>query len=145
MKQLIKTILKEESLKQDLKQSVKDYGWESTANLIGGSKDLEKIAFNNDPMEFLNMYNDLDIVQSKYKPNWTLFRYEKGKNMGVYDRKTGNVIINYNDIWLVLEDGFNLKEKVIKELTRRWLGEVYNLKGITTWGLQSLSHLMLNE
>lgn len=130
MKQLIKQILKEESLKQDLKQSVKDYGWESTANLIGGSKNLVKIAFNKNPMEFLNIYNDLDVVQSKKNRNWTLFRYEKGKNIMIYDRKNEEVYIGFDEIWLVLQDGFGLNYGEIQELTKMWLSDIYNLRGI---------------
>ena len=51
MKQLIKKILKEESLKHNLKQQIKDYGWEETAemeflmtlNKVGEAYKLKKI------------------------------------------------------------------------------------------------------
>ena len=77
MKQLIKKILKEESLKQNLRQQVKDYGWKDTAEMINGPEELAKLAFDNDPMEFLHMFDDLDVVQSEINPNRTLYRYEK--------------------------------------------------------------------
>jgi hypothetical protein len=103
MKQLIRKILKEESLKlenlkQTLKQSVKEDGWEFAADLVGGPEDLAKLAFNNDPMKFIDLFNDLDVFQSEEGSNWTLFRYEKGNNVMVYNRINDNVYINYDVI-----------------------------------------------
>jgi len=132
MKELIRQILKEENIKQTLKQEVKKSGWEDTASLVGGSEELARLAFNNNPMEFLNMYNDLDVVQSEEKKDWTLFRYEKYKNLMIYDREKGDVYINYYEIWSFLKDGFGLNYTETQELTKTWLDEVYNLRGVTT-------------
>ncbi len=132
MKQLIKKILKEESLKQSLRQQVKDYGWKVTAEMVNGPEELAKLAFNNDPMEFLRMFDDMDVVQSKSEKDWTLFRYEKGNNLMVYDRKNEYVYIDYSDIWSFLEYGFGLNYSERPELTKRWVDEAYNLRGVTT-------------
>jgi len=136
MKELIRNILKEESLKQSLRQQVKDYGWKDTAEMVNGSEELAKLAFNNDPMEFLHMFDDMDFVQSKIEKDWTLFRFEKGHNLMIYDRKDEYVYIDYSDIWSFLEDGFELNYSETQELTTRWLEEVYKLRGVTThrWG-----------
>ena len=131
MKQLIKKILKEESLKHNLRQQVKDYGWKDTAEMVNGPEELAKLAFDNDPMEFLHMFDDLDTVQSESNPNRTLYRYEKGHNLMGYDRKDGYVVINYYDIWLFLRNGFGLNDSETQELTTRWVNEVYKLKGVT--------------
>jgi hypothetical protein len=132
MKQLIKKILKEESLKHNLRQQVKDYGWKATAEMVNGPEELAKLAFNNDPMEFLHMFDDMDVVQHEINPNRTLFRYEKGSNLMVYDIKNGHVVISYSDIWSFLGDGFGLKSSEKPVLTTRWLEEVYKLRGVTT-------------
>ena len=132
MEKLIKKILKEESLKQSLKDQVKEFGWKDAAELVNGPEQLAKLAFNNDPMEFLNMFNNLDVVQSEEKPDWTLYRFEKGNNMMIYDRKNEYVYISYNFIWSFLEEGFGLNYNEIQELTKDWLDETYNLRGITT-------------
>ena len=139
MKQLIRKILKEESLKQEnlkqtLKQSVKEDGWEFAAELIGGPEDLAKLAFNNDPMDFLNLFNDLDVVQSEEKPNWTLFRYKPNHNLMIYNKSYGIVYTNYDEIWGVLETVFGLYYNEIQEFTEKWLSDVYNLRRITTNG-----------
>ena len=145
MKQLIKQILKEESLKQSLKQYIKDYGWKDTAEMVNGPEELAKLAFNNDPMEFLHMFDDLDVVQSKSNPNRTLFRYEKGSNLMVYDIKNGHVVISYSDIWSFLGDGFGLKSSEKPVLTTRWLEEVYKLRGVTTLNQEYCYWLVLEE
>ena len=131
MKQLIKKILKEESLKHNLRQQVKDYGWKDTAEMVNGPEELAKLAFNNDPMEFLHMFDDMDVVQHEINPNRTLFRYEKGHNLMVYDRKNGGVVISYSDIWSFLEDGFGLNDSEMVALTTRWVGEAYEIRGVT--------------
>ena len=120
-----------ENIKQTLKQEVKKFGWEDTASLVGGPEELARLAFNNNPMEFLNIYNNLDVVQSEEKENWTLFRYTPKHNLMFYNSKNGNVYINYYEIWSFLEDGFGLNYTETQELTERWLDEVYNLRGVT--------------
>ena len=131
MKTLIKKILKEESLKQSLSDMIKDIGWDETASFFGDSEELVRL-FNYDPMEFLNIYNDLDVVQSEQYDYYTLFRYEKGNNLMIYDRKNNKVFINYNNIWSVLRNDFGLNINETQELTQRWLSEDYNLRGVTT-------------
>jgi hypothetical protein len=49
----------------------------------------------------------------------------------IYDRKNEIVYINYYEIWSVLEDKFGLKYSETQRLTKIWLDEVYNLKGVT--------------
>ena len=132
MERIIKKILKEESLKQTLKQQVKEFGWKDTAELVGGAENLSKIAFDNDPMKFLHLFDDLDVVQSEQMKDWTLFRYKKHENLMIYDRKNNNVYINYDEIWSVLNDDFGIKYTETQSLTETWLYEVYNLRGVTT-------------
>jgi hypothetical protein len=134
MKNTIKKILKEESLKQTLKQQVKVFGWKDTAELVGGTENLIKLGFNNYPMEFLHLFNDLDVVQSVEDEDWTLFRYKKGNNLMVYDGKTEYVYVNYEQIWSFLKDGFSLDLSEIKDIIKIWLRDVYNLMGHRIYG-----------
>jgi hypothetical protein len=76
MENLIKKILKEENLKSDLKQMVKLDGWESTYPLVGDVETLAQLAYDNNPMNFIDslmlkkrigvyntyFYNDVDRV-----------------------------------------------------------------------------------
>jgi hypothetical protein len=132
MKQLIRKILKEESLRHSLIDELKNYGIIETSELVGGIDNLFKVLNVNSPMDFLHLFDDLDQVQSEEKKDWTLFRYKPRHNFMFYDRKNGYVYISYYEIWSVLKDNFGLNYSEIQQLTKRWLDEVYNLKGITT-------------
>ena len=128
---IIITESQSESLKEKLQTIVKKYGWDGGVMSVG-EKNLVKLGFNNDPMEFLNLFNDLDIVQSEEKPHWTLFRYKPKENLMIYDRKNDYVFIDYDKIWSVLRNNFGLNYGETQELTKIWLAEVYNLRGVTT-------------
>ena len=131
MKQLIRKILKEETLKQNLIDEIKEYGFKDTVEMVGGIDNLFKILNIKTPMDFLHLFDDLDVVQSEEEPNWTLFRYQPKHNLMIYDRKI--VYINYDEIWSVLENHFGFNYTEAQQLTKMWLGEVYNLRGITTF------------
>ena len=127
---IIITENQQESIKIELQSMVKDIGWELTAKIVNGPKKLAKLAFNNSPMEFLNLFNDLDVVQSKKNPNSTLFKYKKGNNVMVL--LSGNVNIDYYKIWSFLGEGFGLDFYQTKKLTELWLSDAYNLEGTRT-------------
>jgi hypothetical protein len=122
------------NLQTKLKDLVKDYGWEAASKAIGGSNKLAKIAFNNNPMDFLHLFDNLDVVQSEKKQDRTLFRYKSKYNLMVYDRENNKVYVSYDDIWLVLSGNFGINYSEIQELIKEWLDEVYNLRGITPYG-----------
>ena len=125
-------LIKEDSLKQSLLDNIKEYGVEDTMSLVGDFNNLSQLLNINSPMDFLHLFDDLDIVQSKERKDWTLFRYEKYKNLMIYDRENYVVYINYYEIWSFLKDGFGINYTETQELTKTWLDEVYDLRGITT-------------
>jgi len=127
---IVKRVIKENATKDFLIDMIKYDGWESAAELVGGIDNLKKLAGIGTPMDFLNIFTDLDVVQSEKEPDWTLYRYEKGNNMMIYNRKNKDVYINYHDIWVFLDIGFELSQSEIKEVIEGWLSEVYNLRGV---------------
>ena len=134
MKDIIKKILKEENLKHNLKQQIKDYGMLDASELVGGMDNFLSLMNFESPMDFLHLFDDLEVVQSKERPDLTLFRYEPRNNIMVYDRKNKTVYINYYEIWLVLQSHFALNYTEMQRFTKKWLDEVYNLRGVTTRG-----------
>jgi len=144
----MKFIITEEqqnSIKTKLQKMVKKLGWRKTANAVNGPKNLAQLAFNNDPFDFLNLFNDFDITQSEEAPSWILYRYKKYENLMVYDKKNEIVYINYYVIWSFLEDGFGLNYEEIQGITKEWLVETYNLKGVTTAGSEVTDVILLVE
>ena len=124
-------LLFESKFKENLKQEIKNFGIKDTAKLVSGFDNLMEILNIDSPMKFLHLFDDLEQVQSEENPDWTLFRYEPKHNLMIYDRKYDNVYINYDEIWKILDDVFNLNTPEIQELINEWLFEVYNLRGIT--------------
>jgi hypothetical protein len=131
------------TISDKLKSMVKQIGWEKTSKSVGSPKNLSKLGFNNDPMEFLNLFNDLNVVQSEQESYLVLYCYEKGNNLMVYDRDINEISISHDVIWLFLKKGFGLKWDEIQNLTKEWLGEVYNLRGVTTFSIKtSVLHML---
>ena len=130
---IVKKVIKENSLRQDLIQQIKEDGWKSASELVGGYENLKKLVGFKTPMDFLHLFDDLNVINSEEKPNLTLFRYEIGNKLLVYNSVNNVVYINYNKIWRGLEIVFfELNDFEIQELTQEWLYEVYDLRGVTT-------------
>jgi hypothetical protein len=119
------------SLKEKLKGLIKKVGFESVTKIVGSLDKTFEIFDIKEPMDFLNLFNDLESVQSVEDEDWTLYRYRKGHNFMIYYKTNEVVYINYYEIWSVLEDKFGLNYSETQELTKRWLDEVYNLRGVT--------------
>jgi hypothetical protein len=126
---IVKRVIKENSAKDSIIEVIKGEGWKSAADLVGGDKNLIKLAFNNDPIDFLHMFDDLDVVQSKEKPDWTLFRFKPKHNLMVYNSRVNMVYLNNIDILSVLVRHFGLNKREVNKLTQKWLSEIDNLKG----------------
>ena len=123
-------LLFESKLKQNLKQEIKDFGIKNTAELVNGMDNLFEILNINSPMEFLHLFDDLDMAQSEEYPDFTLFRYKPKHNLMIYDRKSKIAYINYYEIWKPLLDA-GLSHPDIQELIKEWLSNVYNIRGVT--------------
>ena len=125
---IIITENQQDLLKDKVKKMVKNIGWKQASDVVGGVKNLTKLGFNNNPMEFLNIFNDLDVVQSEEEKNCTLFRYETTKNVFIYDREVNEIYVNDGVIWDALERGFGISYYDVISLIKVWLREVFGLK-----------------
>ncbi len=130
----IRKIIKKEtehiSTQDKLKKMVLKIGWKKAAQRLGSFDNLYRLCLNNDYNEFLNIYNNLDVSQSKKDPDLTLFRLENGKEVLIYNRKTKEVHFNFNPIWSFFTKGIGLNYEETQNIIYKWLGEVYNLKEI---------------
>ena len=128
---IVKKVIKENEAKDSLIDMIKEDGWEETSELVGGSENLEKLVGIKTPMDFLHLFDDLNVVQSEETPDWALFKSEKRTKLMVYNRLRNIVYINYYKFWRVLEYGFYLNDSEINELIQEWLNEVYDLRDVT--------------
>ena len=128
---IVKKVIKENEAKDSLIDMIKEDGWEETSELVGGSENLKKLVGIKTPMDFLHLFDNLNVVQSEETPDWTLFKSEKRTKLMVYNRLRNIVYINYYKFWRVLEYGFYLNDSEINELIQEWLNEVYDLRDVT--------------
>jgi hypothetical protein len=143
---IVKRVIKENSAKDDLIQMIKDDGWDDAAELVGGDKNLAKLAFNNDPIDFLHMFDDLDVVESEENKwgNWMLYRYIPRRNIIAYDTKRKNICFNLA-IWWALTHGFGIESNdEILSLVGEWSYEVYGLRDFNSvnFGLESAEEMV---
>ena len=130
---IVKKVIKENDAKDFLIDTIKEDGWKSASELVGGYENLKKLVGFKTPMDFLHLFDDLNVINSEEKPYLTLFRYEIGNKLMVYNSVNNVVYINFNKIWRGLEIVFfELNDFEIQELTQEWLYEVYDLRGVTT-------------
>jgi len=128
----MKILITENKFKDAIKLSLKELGTEFTIDNVGGWENFCKVMNIEGFMDFLHLFDDLEQVQSEEREHWTLFRYKKGNNLMFYDRKSKEVYISKKEIWSFLGGKFDLTYPVVQGVTKKWLGEVYNLRGITT-------------
>ena len=110
-----------DKIKSKIHEYVKKYGFEKSREIFG-DKVLLTIGFNNDPMEFLNLFNDLDVVQSTKEPGYVLYRFKKVENYFVEHRRKVELWV-CGEIWLTLKNGFNLHNVEISQLIREWFND----------------------
>ena len=115
-----------------LTNSIKSDGWNNTAKLVGGNENLIKLLGITSPMEFLHLYDNLNVSKNKEEPDWTLFNNNMGDNLMIYNKKNKIVYIDNNEIWLILRKVFGITSPEIQELTKEWLKKVYKLRRVTT-------------
>jgi hypothetical protein len=124
MKQLIKKILKEESLKQDLINSIEEYGYLDTAEMVGGFKNLFNIIGEERAVDLLmSCFTDLHLTKrndSITLYDWSLPMIKKYKNSRDVDHSSIAVRI----LTRLGDDGVALykkyKDDFINELISRF-------------------------
>jgi hypothetical protein len=88
---------------------------------------LEKIA-----IKWLNdNYGDLEPYETEEYPDYIF--YQQGNEIIFdYNKKNGNVHVNYEEIWSFFESFFGMEYEQIQEITKIWVEERYNLRVTTT-------------
>ena len=127
---IIITENQKQSTQDRLKNMVKNVGWEQASDVVGGSDNLLKLVFDNNPRKLLNLFEDLNMVQSETHQDWTLFKNKKGNTIILYDRKENVAFISFSKIWSFLEKGLRLDRGDIKDIVNRWVRDVYDLKNV---------------
>jgi hypothetical protein len=76
-------------------------------------------------------YDDLESFETNKYPDY-IFYMKDGKVIFEYNKKNGNVYVNYDEIWLFFETFFGMECQQIQGTTKIWVEEHYNLRVTTT-------------
>ena len=128
---IVKRVIKENNTKMELINTIKDEGFNSTAEMVGGAEILMKLLNIKTPMDFLHLFDNLEVVRSEKSQYWTLFRHKPNDNVMLYDRRDDDIYISDDEIWLILEYYFDLSYTESHSLIMEWLNEVYNFEKVT--------------
>lgn len=133
LKESIRHILKEETLKNILIDMVKNEGIKSVENYVGGFQNLKDLIDVHNSEEFLNLFSDLERVESEENPDIFLYRYKKGKNVIVVDERDDDmrnvyVYVNYDLIYgplAIFKESVFYKDKA--QILKRWMKNTFDI------------------
>lgn len=123
----MKLIITENQKDVVLKQMVKSHGVWVVAKMVGVNYLVDEV-FNDDPNEFLSLYENLNRYESEENPGVFLYRYDDGgDNVFVSDERDDDlrnvyVTINYDIIFKFLG-----MFKGRRHLLRLWLRDNYDV------------------
>ena len=132
MRNIIKNILKEEfdSKSDRVKYFVNKYGIDQAIKLVAGGVDTIRQAYQNNPLSFLNQFNNLTPVETDDR---IYYEDKDGNPLFMYypNRKNEVVYIHYGRIWMFFSDVLELRSSEIQNIINKWLEETYNLTELT--------------
>lgn len=123
----------QENLSEFLIDIFKNEGWSAASKIVNGDENLLKILNIKTPMEFLHLYDDLEVVQSINVKDITLFRFVPKLNlMSIDNRRTlfPTIEVHSKDIWTPLRKNFELDYNTIEKFIKQWLGESFGITGV---------------
>lgn len=132
LRDTIKNVLKEESdnpLNKKVRHAVEDLGYENAIKLFGGNLDIIKRAYQDNPLSFLNQFNNLNPVK---KGEVLFYRDENGKPLFAYYNDDGRHIVNIDNdrVWAFFGEVLGYDWDEIQSLLKVWLSEVYGLDDV---------------
>ena len=130
MRNIIKQILKEEidPKSERVKSMVKKFGLEQAIEMIVGGMDTIAQAYKDNPLEFLDQFNDLTIVETgdiTYyldEDRTTIFYIESGQD---------KININPRKVWDFFWVGMKYSYNEIRNIMLNWLKEKHGITGLT--------------
>jgi len=132
LRYIIKNILKEESddpLNKKVRHAVENLGFDKAIKLFGGNLDIIKRAYQDNPLSFLNQFNNLI---EKVKSDVLFYRDENGKPLFAYYKDDGRHIVNVDNdrIWAFFYEVLDYDYDEVQSLLKVWLSEVYGLDNV---------------
>jgi hypothetical protein len=114
------------SEKETIQNKIKEEGWNKLLKYNNPNLILSR-GFDNNPFEFLNLYNNLETVISQTSSNVMLFRKKPNDNLMVFNLLTKKIFINNTELWMILENLFKLTPEQTESIIKVWLDKTFNI------------------
>jgi hypothetical protein len=126
---IVKRVIRENTSKDSLIDMIKNDGWWYAADLVGGNKNLKKLSGIIEPIDFLNLYNELNVDMNDDNTRGILTNNEGDRMISISTSKNNKVFALVDtSIWYPLEFGFLHNNAITANLVRQWLKDVYGIK-----------------
>ena len=126
---IVKRVIRENTTKDSLIDIIKNDGWGYAADLVGGDKNLKKLSGIIEPIDFLNLYNELNVNMNDDNTRGILTNNEGDRVISISTSKNNKVFALVDtSIWYPLEFGFLHNNAITANLVRQWLKDVYGIK-----------------
>jgi len=120
---LKESVIKEDTLKSELKQMIKSDGWESTYPLIGDAETLAQFAFDNDPMKFIDL-----LITKKRKGKYSDFFGDDNDRLFLQFTPDMEVVELNFELSEFLLLGFKLDKDGARNVIKDWLFDRYGIE-----------------
>jgi hypothetical protein len=124
---IIKKVLTEETnLQSKLLELTSKLGWEKASLAVGGTKKLAEIAFDGNPYEFLDRFNNLRIERDEESDDIS-FLDRNGKRLIYIDGSVKTVYFDHDEIWKFIEKGFENYILYPNQILYQWFKKTYGI------------------
>jgi hypothetical protein len=130
LRNTIKTILKEESdnpINKKVRHAVENLGLVSAVKMFGGNLDIIKRAYQDNPLSYLNQFNNLTPVK---KGGVMFYVDENDKPLLASYRDSGKLIVNVDNdrIWSCFGEVLGYEWGEVQSVLNGWLNDTYDLQ-----------------
>ncbi len=95
---IVKRIIRENTPKDSLIDMIKNDGWGYASELVGGDKNLKKLSGIIEPIDFLNLFNDLNVDMNDDNTRGILTNNEGDRIISISTSKNNKILIyHYSD------------------------------------------------
>ena len=139
----MKIIITENQLKNKVHNLVKELGWYDTCDTLGiTGEELAQKFFNDDPVEFLNLYTNLTPTnKTSQNIEFILYKDINDRVIIAHDLTTKMVLVD-GIIDDILQVDFFLSGPSVDNTVKEWIKNNYNIQD---FDLGFRSYLWLNE
>jgi hypothetical protein len=128
-----KRVLKEDidTRSERVKSIVKKYGLKQSIDMIAGGVVTIRQAYNDNPLEFLNQFNNLTPVERDDYYDTRIYYMDENNNPIFYYVKNGGlkkVFFNFYLLWVFfIYMGYPNEDTI--NILKKWLNDTYGIRG----------------